>query len=136
MVEGARLWLQGALQDWFWVAWMLYSRNAEQQSLINTERGTNTATNFDDCLCNLPKPPSLLGNTDDDNMVPSAEERAAALFRGVLFPISYVGFGMRFLRLGLPAAKHAAASIRCLVVLWLAQTTVGKLINCLELLLL
>ena len=136
MVEGARLWLQGTLQDWFWVAWMLYSRNAEQQSLINTNEEQTQQQTLTIALCNLPKPPSLLGNTDDDSMVPSAEERAAALFRGVLFPISYVGFGMRFLRLGLLSAEHAAASIGCLVVLWLAQTTVGKLINCLELLLL
>eukprot|EP00540_Astrosyne_radiata_P011589 CAMPEP_0116846950 /NCGR_PEP_ID=MMETSP0418-20121206/14150_1 /TAXON_ID=1158023 /ORGANISM="Astrosyne radiata, Strain 13vi08-1A" /LENGTH=207 /DNA_ID=CAMNT_0004478315 /DNA_START=24 /DNA_END=647 /DNA_ORIENTATION=- len=52
------------------------------------------------------------------------KERANAFMQGFLFPISYVGVGMRIARFGLPAP-----GIGALVVLWSSQATFGKFMD-------
>jgi hypothetical protein len=59
------------------------------------------------------------------------EDRALGFLQGFLFPISYVGIGMKISRYGL----HKAG-IGALVVLWSSQVTVGKIIDGIEALLL
>mmetsp|Transcript_39053 Transcript_39053/g.44536 ORF Transcript_39053/g.44536 Transcript_39053/m.44536 type:complete len:205 (-) Transcript_39053:90-704(-) len=59
------------------------------------------------------------------------KERATAFLQGFLFPLSYIGIGMRLARFGLPTPGFGA-----LLVLWSAQTTVGKLIDGIEVLIL
>ncbi len=54
---------------------------------------------------------------------------AAALMKGVLFPISYIGLGMKLSRFGL-ASKYG--SVGALVVYWSAQVMTGKVYECLE----
>jgi len=68
----------------------------------------------------------------DDGIVRTREEDAelaTAFVQGLLFPLSYVGIGMRIARWGLPAPGFGA-----LLVLWSAQVTTGKLIDGIELL--
>eukprot|EP00558_Chaetoceros_sp_UNC1202_P004898 CAMPEP_0197246698 /NCGR_PEP_ID=MMETSP1429-20130617/20856_1 /TAXON_ID=49237 /ORGANISM="Chaetoceros sp., Strain UNC1202" /LENGTH=161 /DNA_ID=CAMNT_0042707425 /DNA_START=173 /DNA_END=658 /DNA_ORIENTATION=+ len=54
---------------------------------------------------------------------------AAVFWKGVLFPISYVGMGMKVSKIGL---AEKASSIGALVVYWSAQTMVGKVYECIE----
>jgi hypothetical protein len=68
----------------------------------------------------------------EDSIVTTPEEehdRATAFLQGFLFPLSYVGFGNKVARFGLPTPGFGA-----LMVLWSAQVTVGKLMDGLELL--
>ena len=67
----------------------------------------------------------------DQGMVRSESEQATAYLQGFLFPLSYVGVGMRVARFGL-----SRPGIGALVVLWSSQTTVGKVLDGLEALLL
>ena len=53
--------------------------------------------------------------------------RARTFHQGLLFPISYIGMGIKIARLGIQEV-----GIGALVVLWSAQVTVGKLIDCVE----
>jgi hypothetical protein len=59
------------------------------------------------------------------------EDRALRFLQGFLFPLSYVGLGMRVARFGLPKTGVGA-----LVVLWSSQVTLGKLIDGIEALML
>ena len=58
-------------------------------------------------------------------------ERANAYLQGFLFPLSYIGIGMRWARFGLPYP-----GIGALVVLWSSQATVGNLLDGVEAILL
>lgn len=72
-------------------------------------------------------------NSDlETELLESSDKRAAAFLRAILFPISYVGIGLKFARLGV---ENPASSIGALVVLWSGQVTVGKIIDCIEMLL-
>lgn len=52
------------------------------------------------------------------------KERAISFLQGFLFPVSYIGVGMRVARLGLPAPGFGP-----LLVLWSAQVTIGNLMD-------
>jgi hypothetical protein len=56
---------------------------------------------------------------------------AGALLKNLFFPISYSGFGYRIANFGLPA-DVAVNSLGALVVMWSAQTTVGKLMDAVD----
>mmetsp|Transcript_6160 Transcript_6160/g.8727 ORF Transcript_6160/g.8727 Transcript_6160/m.8727 type:complete len:207 (+) Transcript_6160:165-785(+) len=62
----------------------------------------------------------------------NSDDRAVAFLNTIMFPISYVGFGVKISRLGIPNAR---GSIGALAVLWSSQVTVGKFIDCIEVLL-
>jgi hypothetical protein len=59
------------------------------------------------------------------------EDRALGFLQGFLFPLSYVGMGMKVARYGLHKAGMGA-----LVVLWSSQVTAGKIIDGIEALIL
>jgi hypothetical protein len=54
-----------------------------------------------------------------------------ALLKNLFFPISYSGFGYRISKIGLPV-DVAVNSLGALVVMWSAQTTVGKLMDAVD----
>lgn len=56
---------------------------------------------------------------------------AGDYLRTILFPVSYIGVGIRLSKWGLPA-EIAASSFSGLVVFWSAQVTVGKLMDAAE----
>mmetsp|Transcript_3646 Transcript_3646/g.5344 ORF Transcript_3646/g.5344 Transcript_3646/m.5344 type:complete len:207 (-) Transcript_3646:193-813(-) len=70
-------------------------------------------------------------NLDGEDAL-NSDDRASAFLKTIMFPISYVGLGVKIARLGIP---NAHGSIGALVVLWSSQVTVGKLIDCIEALL-
>lgn len=65
--------------------------------------------------------------TDTDKFVPPRLQQAA--LQSLLFPISYLGFGIKISRLGLIDPKN---SIGALVVLWSSQVTWGKLFDVID----
>jgi hypothetical protein len=74
----------------------------------------------------FPDSSSLGGSPSQSQRILTWEESnklAAQWVQGFLFPISYVGFGMKVARWGLPTPGFGA-----LVVLWSAQVTAGALI--------
>jgi len=58
---------------------------------------------------------------------------AGSYLNGVLFPLSYVGAGVRLSRFGL---QNKASSVAALIVYWSAQVMVGKTYECVETLML
>mmetsp|Transcript_24215 Transcript_24215/g.40105 ORF Transcript_24215/g.40105 Transcript_24215/m.40105 type:complete len:204 (+) Transcript_24215:85-696(+) len=67
---------------------------------------------------------------DIDSIVSTEQEehaRATAFLQGFLFPISYVGMGVKVARFGLPTPGFGA-----LLVLWSSQVTVGKIMDGVE----
>jgi hypothetical protein len=64
---------------------------------------------------------------DSQDLESTAESRARSFHQGLLFPISYIGMGIKIARLGIQQV-----GIGALVVLWSAQVTVGKVIDCVE----
>lgn len=64
---------------------------------------------------------------DSSDLESTAESRARSFHQGLLFPISYIGIGIKIARLGIQQV-----GIGALVVLWSAQVTVGKVIDCVE----
>ncbi|GFH52964.1 hypothetical protein CTEN210_09440 [Chaetoceros tenuissimus] len=54
-------------------------------------------------------------------------EHAAAFWKGVMFPLSYVGIGMKIARFGL---TNKASSVGALSVYWSAQVLIGKVYEC------
>ena len=56
-------------------------------------------------------------------------EHAAVFWKGVMFPLSSVGIGMKISRIGL---VNKASSIGALTVYWSAQVMIGKVYECLE----
>lgn len=77
---------------------------------------------------------SIDGTRVNEGVVLSGEQeehlQATAFLQGFMFPVSYVGIGMKIARFGLPVPGFGA-----LLVLWSSQVTVGKLIDGIELLL-
>jgi hypothetical protein len=59
--------------------------------------------------------------------VEEGELAAVSAFRSMLFPLSYVGIGIRLSRWGLPSP---GSSMGALLVFWSAQTTVSQLMDC------
>ena len=55
---------------------------------------------------------------------------ATAFYKAILFPISYIGIGMKLAKFGCPSG----GSVGALVVYWSAQVTVGKIYDCCEIL--
>jgi hypothetical protein len=55
---------------------------------------------------------------------------ATAFMKGIMFPMSYVGMGMKLSKLGLGEIKHCSTG--ALVVFWSSQVMVGKLVDCYE----
>lgn len=55
---------------------------------------------------------------------------ATAFMKGIMFPLSYVGMGMKISKLGLGDIKHCSTG--ALVVFWSAQVMTGKLFDCFE----
>jgi hypothetical protein len=60
-----------------------------------------------------------------------AFESPGAFTRRLLFPLTYAGMGIRISRWGM-IKEHAEVSIGALVVLWSAQTTVGRLMDAVD----
>lgn len=56
---------------------------------------------------------------------------AGNYMRALLFPVSYIGFGVRISKWGLPK-ETAAASVGALVVMWSSQVTAAKLMDAVE----
>lgn len=73
---------------------------------------------------------SLDGNqVDSDDLASTSEERARGFLNGLLFPISYIGIGVKIAKIGFPSEQ---VGIGALVVLWSSQATVGKLLDVVE----
>ena len=64
---------------------------------------------------------------DSDDLESTAEARARSFLNGLMFPISYIGIGVKIARLGIQEV-----GIGALVVLWSSQVTIGKIIDCVE----
>lgn len=64
---------------------------------------------------------------DSDDLESTAEERARSFLYGLMFPISYIGIGVKIARIGMQEV-----GIGALVVLWSSQVTIGKIIDCVE----
>ena len=71
--------------------------------------------------------PALVPSRGDEDGMES--QCASAFYRAMLFPISYIGIGMRIAKMGC-----AGGSIGALIVYWSAQVTVGKVYDGCELL--
>ena len=56
---------------------------------------------------------------------------AGKYMRALLFPVSYIGFGVRISKWGLPR-ETAAASVGALVVMWSSQVTAAKLMDAID----
>jgi hypothetical protein len=67
----------------------------------------------------------LSGNLQSDDHA----QHAATFWKGVMFPLSYVGIGMKISRIGL---VNKASSVGALIVYWSSQALVGKVYECLE----
>mmetsp|Transcript_24569 Transcript_24569/g.36685 ORF Transcript_24569/g.36685 Transcript_24569/m.36685 type:complete len:228 (-) Transcript_24569:122-805(-) len=55
---------------------------------------------------------------------------ATMFMKGIMFPLSYVGIGMKISKLGLGEIKHCSTG--ALVVFWSAQVMAGKIFDCFE----
>ena len=55
-----------------------------------------------------------------------AASRGASWYKAFLFPLSYIGMGIRFSKFGLP---DPSVSVGAVLVLWSAQTTVGMILD-------
>jgi hypothetical protein len=70
--------------------------------------------------------PTMVSARDDDAM---ESQCAAAFYKAILFPLSYIGIGMKIAKMGCPTG-----SVGALIVYWSAQVTVGKIYDCCEIL--
>lgn len=66
---------------------------------------------------------------DSDDLSTTATDRARAFLNGLLFPISYIGIGVKIAKIGFASET---VGIGALVVLWSSQVTTGKVIDCME----
>jgi hypothetical protein len=66
---------------------------------------------------------------NEQEILYSPEDRAMHFLQGFMFPLSYIGVGVKLARLGTPSP---ASSIGALVVLWSSQVTLGKVLDCIE----
>ena len=68
---------------------------------------------------------------DDElhDQVTTDEERAAAFWKGFLFPLSYHGLGYKIAQLGIDSDRRASC-VGALAVVWAARVTTGEIIDC------
>jgi hypothetical protein len=57
---------------------------------------------------------------------------ADVYLKRVLFPISYVGMGVKLSRWGMATPEEAACSIGALAVMWSAQVTMGQIMDAVD----
>ena len=57
------------------------------------------------------------------------EERAAAFWKGFLFPLSYHGIGYKIAQMGIDSEKKASC-VGALAVFWSARVTTGEIVEC------
>ncbi len=76
--------------------------------------------------------PNLVAVLGDEGVGESGVDvfHASAFMKGIMFPLSYVGMGMRVSKLGLGDIKHCSTG--ALIVFWSAQVVAGKLFDCYE----
>jgi hypothetical protein len=67
----------------------------------------------------------LTGNLQSDDHA----QHAATFWKGVMFPLSYIGIGTKISRIGL---VNKASSVGALSVYWSSQALVGKVYECFE----
>jgi hypothetical protein len=58
------------------------------------------------------------------------DERAAAFWKGFLFPLSYHGVGYKIAQYGIDSEKRASC-VGALAVFWSARVTTGEIVDCL-----
>ncbi len=80
--------------------------------------------------------PELVSSLDDSSRGSGSIEdgvdvmHASLFMKGIMFPLSYVGMGMKLSKLGLGEIKHCSTG--ALVVFWSAQVMTGKIFDCFE----
>ena len=57
------------------------------------------------------------------------DERAAAFWKGFLFPLSYHGLGYKIAQYGIDSEKRASC-VGALAVFWSARVTIGEIVDC------
>ena len=78
----------------------------------------------DKIIVKVPVPES-----EEEGVEGDADVAAASFWKGALFPLSYIGLGMKLSRFGL---EKKVSSTGALVVFWSAQALVGNVYECLE----
>lgn len=66
---------------------------------------------------------------DSDDLESTSEDRARSFLNALLFPISYIGVGIKIAKIGF---ESNVVGIGALVVLWSSQVTIGKVVDCVE----
>ncbi|GKY96812.1 hypothetical protein MPSEU_000640400 [Mayamaea pseudoterrestris] len=76
---------------------------------------------------------SVLSNDGSDVMYSLGQDYVdgGAYLKALLFPISYIGFGLKLSKWGMPAS-HAPASVGALAVMWSAQVTCSHLMDAVD----
>ena len=74
--------------------------------------------------------PELVKGLNDESGGGMDVVHATAFMKGIMFPLSYVGMGMKISKLGLGEIKHCSTG--ALVIYWSAQVMAGSLIDCYE----
>ena len=74
--------------------------------------------------------PELVKGLNDESGGGMDVVHATAFMKGIMFPLSYVGMGMKISKLGLGEIKHCSTG--ALVIYWSAQAMAGSLIDCYE----
>ena len=76
--------------------------------------------------------PDLIAGLDSDGTADDAVDvlHATVFFKGIMFPLSYIGMGMKISKLGLGEIKHCSTG--ALVVFWSAQVFTGQIFDCYE----
>jgi hypothetical protein len=57
---------------------------------------------------------------------------AGMFLQRILFPITYVGMGVKLSRWGMASPEEAACSIGALAVMWSAQVTMGQIMDAVD----
>eukprot|EP00568_Trieres_chinensis_P000299 CAMPEP_0183307514 /NCGR_PEP_ID=MMETSP0160_2-20130417/17756_1 /TAXON_ID=2839 ORGANISM="Odontella Sinensis, Strain Grunow 1884" /NCGR_SAMPLE_ID=MMETSP0160_2 /ASSEMBLY_ACC=CAM_ASM_000250 /LENGTH=208 /DNA_ID=CAMNT_0025471115 /DNA_START=80 /DNA_END=706 /DNA_ORIENTATION=+ len=111
-------------------------RTSRVESLVHTARNINLTLNlivfalyYGIPMMSVDGTRVQLSNVSDAEKIISEEEAAASFAKGLFFPLSYIGFGLRLAGMGL---SQRASSLGALVVMWSAQSTIGKISDCLE----
>ena len=74
--------------------------------------------------------PELVKGLNDESGGGMDVVHATVFMKGIMFPLSYVGMGMKISKLGLGEIKHCSTG--ALVIYWSAQVMAGSLIDCYE----
>ena len=69
-------------------------------------------------------------SSEDELNEMTDDERAAAFWKGFLFPLSYHGLGYKVAQMGIDSEKRASC-VGALAVFWSARVTTGEIIDCL-----